>query len=96
MYDENAPRGSWPFRKVIKVYPDSQKNLRQVLLRTKTQTLKRPIVNCVDENEKVKGLMSRSKKIIRITDYYKLLQINDFLLTNTYVLLVFVLLLRFE
>ena len=43
MYDENAPRGSWPLGKVIEVYPDSQGNVRQVLVRTKTKTFKRPI-----------------------------------------------------
>ena len=43
MYDENAPRGSWPLGKVVEVYPDAQGNTRQVLIRTKTQTFKRPI-----------------------------------------------------
>ena len=30
LHDDRAPRGSWPLRRVVKVYPDAQKKVRQV------------------------------------------------------------------
>ena len=43
LHDDNAPRGSWPLGRVVEVYPDAKKRVRQVLVRTSTQTLRRPI-----------------------------------------------------
>ncbi|KAL7880597.1 hypothetical protein SRHO_G00028510 [Serrasalmus rhombeus] len=41
--DERAPRGSWLMGKVEKTIPDDQGFVRRVLVKTKTNTLERPI-----------------------------------------------------
>ncbi|XP_055012690.1 uncharacterized protein LOC129409784 [Boleophthalmus pectinirostris] len=41
--DERAPRGSWLMGKVEKTIPDAQGFVRRVLVKTKTNTLERPI-----------------------------------------------------
>ena len=43
VYDENAPRGKWPLGRITEVYPDRFNRVRQVLVKTKTNTLRRPI-----------------------------------------------------
>jgi len=43
LYDDSAPRGKWPLGRIVEVYPDKQGRIRQVLVRTTTQTLRRPI-----------------------------------------------------
>jgi len=43
VYDEHAPRGKWPLGRVVETYPDKQDHVRQVLVRTSTGNVKRPI-----------------------------------------------------
>jgi len=43
VYDEHAPRGKWPLGRVVEAYPDKQGDVRQVLVRTSTGNVKRPI-----------------------------------------------------
>ena len=54
VYDENAPRGKWPLGRVVKVYPDRCHRVRQVLVKTVTSTLRRPISKLfkIIDNEK--------------------------------------------
>jgi len=54
VYDENAARGKWPLGKIIEVYPDRSNRVRQVLVKTVTSTLRRPIsklYKIIDGNE---------------------------------------------
>lgn len=41
--DSSAPRGSWPLGRVLQVYPDAQGLVRSVKLKTKSNTIERPI-----------------------------------------------------
>lgn len=45
--DETAPRGSWLMGQVTQPLPDSEGTVRQVLVRTKTRSLCRPITKIV-------------------------------------------------
>ena len=41
--NDNAPRNSWMMGRVLQVYPDSKGHVRQVLVKTKITTFKRPV-----------------------------------------------------
>ena len=43
VYDENSPRGKWPLGRVVKLFPDRQNCVRQVLVKTSRSTIRRPI-----------------------------------------------------
>ncbi len=41
--DESSPRNSWVLGRIMKVFPDKKGLVRRVLVKTKTNTLERPI-----------------------------------------------------
>ena len=48
MVDYNSPRSSWPLGRIIEVFPNPKDGyVRKVLLKTKTNTLERPITKIV-------------------------------------------------
>ena len=55
VYDENAARGKWPLGRIVDIYPDRCNRVRQVLVKTVTSTLRRPITKLykiIDANDK--------------------------------------------
>ena len=42
-HDIETARGKWLFGRVVETYPDKQGHVRQVLMRTSTGNVKRPI-----------------------------------------------------
>ena len=48
MVDQNAPRSSWPLGRIIEVFPNQKDGyVRKVLVKTKNNTLERPITKLV-------------------------------------------------